>query len=292
MEAPALDLLRDQTAMKYLKLSAVLGFTLALGGCANNGAQTSPPSSASIEAAPQPGINAQTHYAAGQLAESRGDFDSAIAQYRETLSLEPKNTKALYRIGCIQAQQKKYAESIATWKKYLELTNNSATGYNNLAFTEELAGNPAGAEADYRRGIAKEPSNGPCRVNFGLMLARNGRIGDATIQLQAVLPPAQVHYNLATVYEMQHTPQKAKIEYREAVALDPNFADARTRLTDLGDLAPEGASDKGDLTPDGPSDDVELAPDGPSEKAEMAPDSASGSDDTTPDANEDKKDDD
>jgi Tfp pilus assembly protein PilF len=68
------------------------------------------------------------------------------------------------------------------------------------------------------------------------MLARHGRIGEATIQLQAVLSPAEVHYNLATVYELEQRKEMAKLEYQEAVASDPNFAEARNKLASLGDV--------------------------------------------------------
>ena len=66
------------------------------------------------------------------------------------------------------------------------------------------------------------------------MLARRGRINEATLQFQAVLSPAQVHYNLGSVYELQGRKQQAKAEYRKAAELDPNLSDARTKLATLG----------------------------------------------------------
>lgn len=208
-----------------------------LGGCAGNQPaqdHAAAPADAVFEKIKDPPITAKTHYAAGQLAESRGDFNLAVQQYRDVLMLDPNYAPAVYRLGCIYAQQKKYGESIAQWKQYVHLTSGSATGYSNLAFAEELAGDPASAEADYQRGIAKEPNNQPCRVNYGLMLARHGRIGQATLQLQAVLTPAQVHYNLAEVHELQNRKDLAKLEYQKAIALDPNFTDARTKMASLG----------------------------------------------------------
>ncbi|HET6248256.1 MAG TPA: hypothetical protein VFE47_11205 [Tepidisphaeraceae bacterium] len=185
-------------------------------------------------------ISATTHYAAGQLAECRGDFANALVQYRFAMAADKTFTLPLYRIGCVFAEMKRYPQSIETWHKYLQATNDSATGYSNLAYTEELAGNPAGAEADYKHGIARDPNNEPCRVNYGLMLARNGRIGEAVVQLQAVLQPAEVHYDLATVYEFQHRMEMAKLEYKQSLTLDPNFADAREKLASLGDMEDDG----------------------------------------------------
>jgi Flp pilus assembly protein TadD len=68
-------------------------------------------------------------------------------------------------------------------------------------------------------------------VNYGLMLARQNRIGEATIQLQSVLTPAEVHYNLGSVYEWQGKKDRARVEFRKAIDLDPAFTEAETRLS-------------------------------------------------------------
>jgi tetratricopeptide (TPR) repeat protein len=213
---------------------------VGISGCTKNtpSSRTTPSPSVTVNETPvkdQP-INSETHFAAGQLAESRGQSDIAVQQYSNALKLNKQHIASLYRLGCVYASQKKYTESVAIWRRYITATDGSATGYSNLAYTEELAGNPVGAEADYKKGVAKDPTNEPCRVNYGLMLARHGRIGEATIQLQAVLSPAEVHYNLATVYELEQRKEMAKLEYQEAVASDPNFAEARNKLASLGDV--------------------------------------------------------
>jgi len=52
-------------------------------------------------------------------------------------------------------QMKDVDNALATWKRYVEKTNGSATAYNNLAFCQDLAGDPAGAESSYLRGLAR-----------------------------------------------------------------------------------------------------------------------------------------
>ena len=46
-----------------------------------------------------PPFNADTRFAAGQLAESQGSFDNAITQYRETLKLNPNHRVAMFRLA-------------------------------------------------------------------------------------------------------------------------------------------------------------------------------------------------
>ena len=65
------------------------------------------------------------------------------------------------------------------------------------------------------------------------MLARNGRDQEAVIQLSAVLKPAEVHYNLASVYESVGKKPEARREYQKALELDPRLWEAQVRLSKL-----------------------------------------------------------
>jgi Flp pilus assembly protein TadD len=70
-------------------------------------------------------------------------------------------------------------------------------------------------------------------VNYGLMLARHGRINEGILQLQAVLTDAEVHYNLAGVYELANRKEQARVEYQQALELDPNMIEAKAKLAQL-----------------------------------------------------------
>lgn len=62
------------------------------------------------------------------------------------------------------------------------------------------------------------------------MLARHNRFNEATLNLQVVLTPAEVHYNLGSVLESLGRPDQAKIEYRKAIENDPRLQEAQARL--------------------------------------------------------------
>lgn len=186
-----------------------------------------------FEQSEDPPFTAQTHFAAGQLAESQNRPDKAIEQYQAALKLDATHQPSLYRMAVVYTQTRDYSHAIETWKTYLKLTNNSATAYSNLGFCYELAGRAPDAEAAYKEGLTRDAASEPCHVNYGLLLARLGRINEATAQLQAVLPPAQVHYNLAAVFEQQGKRDQARAEYRQALQLDPNTPGAKQRLDAL-----------------------------------------------------------
>src|SRR5206468_3325539 len=96
-----------------------------------------------------------------------------------------------------------------------------------------VSGQTDAAEEIFKKGIDRDPKCVPCRMNYGLMLARLGRTSEATLQLQTVLKPAEVHYNLASVYEQLHRTEEARMEYQKALKEDPNFRDAKVRLAAL-----------------------------------------------------------
>ncbi|HEY8667404.1 MAG TPA: tetratricopeptide repeat protein, partial [Tepidisphaeraceae bacterium] len=180
-----------------------------------------------------PAFTAETRFAAGQLAESQENFDGALHQYEAALKIDPKHMPSLYRSGVLYSQTKRYPQAIEMWKRYVAANNGSAIACSNLGFCYELAGNPNEAEIAYKKGVAKDPENRSCRVNYGLMLARHGRISEATLQLQSVLTEAEVHYNLASIYEQQGRKEAAKAEYRQAIQLDPSMQDAQMKLSAL-----------------------------------------------------------
>ncbi|HEY1923381.1 MAG TPA: tetratricopeptide repeat protein [Tepidisphaeraceae bacterium] len=188
---------------------------------------------ASLPVAKDPPLTANTRYAAGQLAESQGNVDAAIHQYNKALDIDSKHLPSLYRLGVIAAEQKKYDQSIAIWKQYITLSKDAPEGYGNLGYCYELATKPNLAEETYKKGIELDPKNGPCRTNYGLMLARRGKIQEAVRMWNPVLNNAEIHYDLAGIYAQDGRKQEAKAEYQKALACDPTLIDARARLSEI-----------------------------------------------------------
>lgn len=186
----------------------------------------------SFESSKDPPITADTHFAAGQLAESQKVNDRALQQYKLALKRNPRHTGALFRLGALQTELKQFSDAVATWKRYIKVTG-AAEGYSNLGYSYELWGKRTEAEAAYKRGIAQDPHNQACRVNYGLMLARQGRTREAVSQFEVVLSPAEVYYNLGSVYEQLGRRDDARDAYEKSIQIDPSMREARERLTEL-----------------------------------------------------------
>jgi len=207
--------------------------TASIQGISPSQAEKMNSENASIKEAKSPAVTANTRFAAGQLAESQGNFDNAIHQYHVALDLDPKHLPSLCRLGVVYAEQKKYDLSIETWKRYIAASGDAGYAYGNLGFCYELDGFPSLAKAAYLKGIAKDPKNAPCRTNYGIMLARQGHIEEAVRMWNPVMSQAAVHYNLASIYQVNGRKAEAKAEFQKALDCDPNLIDARARLSEL-----------------------------------------------------------
>ena len=232
----------DMENLKNLRVALAL-LIMVISGCAKNQQNVSklPEDQANalgaerskFEKSKDPAFNAATHFAAGQLAESQEAPLAAVAHYQAAVKIDSHHRDSLYRIGVVYTKLKDWPAAIGAWKRYLKETKNDATAYANLGFCYDLAGRKSEAEKAYLTGLEKEAINVSCRVNYGLLLAREGRTEEATAQWRGVLSEAQAHYNLGSIYEQQNKRDQAKAEFRAALAADQNLVDAKTRLAAL-----------------------------------------------------------
>jgi Tfp pilus assembly protein PilF len=136
-------------------------------------------------------------------------------------------------MGVVLTKTKNFEKAVVMWKQYIKATGDVASGYSNLGFCYEMAGDIDSAESAYKEGISRDQSSQPCRVNYGLMLARQNRAAEAEVQLSAVLKPDEVAYNMAAVYEQQGAIARAKDELKKAIAVNPKNTEAQNKLASL-----------------------------------------------------------
>jgi tetratricopeptide (TPR) repeat protein len=214
-----------------------LTFAIAGAGCkSSNDARAQRdevPADAKVELIKSVGPNANVHVAAGDLAVGQNKLDEAFKQYDKALQLEPNCKAALFKLATIYTYQENWDVAIATWQKYVDATNQSAGGYINLGRANELAQRWKPAEVAYLRAVNREPTNKAARVNYGILLAKRDRVDEAEAQLSQALKPAEVQYDLASVYELKRNFAAATAGYEKAIALDPNFVPAQQRLENL-----------------------------------------------------------
>ena len=97
---------------------------------------------------------------------------------------------------------------------------------------------PQAARAAYEACLAADPQHVEARINLGRMLHIAGRLGDAAlIYRSAKTPEPLLVFNLAVLLEDLNREAEAILAYREALALDPELADAHFNLARLYERA-------------------------------------------------------
>jgi tetratricopeptide (TPR) repeat protein len=130
---------------------------------------------------------AQIVYRLGIVEDARGNFEGAIAHYREALRLKPEYDRAHMNLGADLARLGNSDEAMEHFRIAEEL--NPAyyrAPYNRGALLDEL-GRPADAETAYRRSLELEPRYLLGRVALGEMLFVKGELDSARAEFEKVL---------------------------------------------------------------------------------------------------------
>jgi tetratricopeptide (TPR) repeat protein len=92
-----------------------------------------------------------------------------------------------------------------------------------------MLGNIAQAEAGFREALALRADYGLARQGLALALEAQGRFEESATEFAILvkqLPTAETHYNFGALRHRQHEWDAALAEYREALRLDSNYAEA------------------------------------------------------------------
>lgn len=113
---------------------------------------------------------------------SQKNFVEAEKQIRDALELlEEKDSDALFTLGLILSEQGKDEESIAVYKKSIELNGEDAELCYNLGIKLGEQGDTKGELAMYKKTVSIDSSFGGAYINMGTILADNGDFESAEV---------------------------------------------------------------------------------------------------------------
>ncbi len=185
------------------------------------------------------------HANLGVLLAGRGEFDRAVAEYKEALRLNPGLAEARNNLGNALAQLGRYGEAAEAYGEALRLWPGYPAARRNLARARYHDGNEAGnrglldeAVRDYDAALDLEPGFAPALANRGFAFANQGRLAEALRDLGRAIEidPAYADARdfLGFALERSGRLSEAAAQYREALRLNPADAAARDCLARLG----------------------------------------------------------
>jgi Flp pilus assembly protein TadD len=162
------------------------------------------------------------HHRAGRLPET-----AAIC--RRILAKQPANATVLHLLGVVEHQSGRGEQALGLIRQSVALEPRAASWHNNLGTVLHSLGHSAEAEAACRKAITIDPNSAPAHNNLGTILASQERIGEAIESFAtsaALTPKAETYFNLGKALLEVGRNQEALAQFRSAIDLQPDYADA------------------------------------------------------------------
>ena len=180
----------------------------------------------------------ELHLFLGDAYVATRQFEQALGEYAAAGILNPRSAAP-----ALSAARAHLAQGDTT--RALQKANEAAgvePGSGDIAVVRgqihERAGQPSQAMAEYAGAVRANPSDPQARARLASLAMRTKQFDAAQPQFEALLRmgyrPSRMHFGLAQIAEAKGDLTRAVVEYREAVRLEPSFADARAALARLG----------------------------------------------------------
>jgi tetratricopeptide (TPR) repeat protein len=169
----------------------------------------------------------------GVALQAQGSLNEALEQYRLALAAHPTMADAHLNMGTVLSKLGRFDEALACYRDLLALDANSAEAHFNSGNAHREQGHHNSAIASFERALALRPDYVEAHVNLGSLI---GRLGDyagaeAHYRRAVALKPTPTHLVcLGGSLAAQGRLDEEEGFYREALALDPHYADAHQNL--------------------------------------------------------------
>jgi tetratricopeptide (TPR) repeat protein len=175
-------------------------------------------------------------HGAALAAHQAGRLDDAAAGYRGVLARDPNHADALSLLALLQRERGHLGEAITLSRQAVALFEHP-TFLDNLGVILMDAGDEAGAEAAFRRGLELDPNHLMLLRDLSILYVAMKRIEEAAIcnhrLLRAHPRDAKALNELGGMAHLNQRRLEAEHHYGEALAIDPNFKEAKLNLASL-----------------------------------------------------------
>lgn len=177
------------------------------------------------------------HYAMGDVLTDASQPESAEAQYRKALLVNPESSAGLTKLANVLRLSGKFPEAISELREALRINPDFAPAHSDLGMIFGSQGNSDEAISEYREAVRLDPDFIEARNNLAIALARQGRIPEAVAEFRQVVridpDSALGYYNLGIALADMDEDAESAEALREVVRINPNHYNARFNLGEL-----------------------------------------------------------
>lgn len=131
--------------------------------------------------------NPLRHDAVGLLHLQAGRPAVAVAEFGESLRLNPDSAPTHYNLGLALSMMRQYQPAMRQFQEAVRLDPTYAAAYNNLGAMQHLFGQLDAAAASYRRAFAMNPENADAHNNLARLLTQQGQYREAIGEFEQAL---------------------------------------------------------------------------------------------------------
>jgi Flp pilus assembly protein TadD len=180
------------------------------------------------------GDRAQTHMTLGRAEASRGDHESAVAEYRRAVEISPNYAKAWNSLGLSLEQLGRDEEALRSYMTAVERDSTLAFARNNIGSFYMRRGDLASARRWLESAVRHDDRLENAHMNLALVLAQGGDFERSEYHLQCavtIAPDFVEAWNaLGRVFEETGRLPQAAGAYGQALSVDPSNVEARHGL--------------------------------------------------------------
>lgn len=166
---------------------------------------------------------AEGHTCLGNVFRATGEYDKAVAQFREATTLDSTSDDAFRGLADAYEKLNKPSEAEATFRKAISLRPQYWGGYNWLGFFYWQQGRYDDAAGMFKEVVSLMPDNFRGYSNLGAMYVVQGRYAEAIDSLQkslALRPTVEVYDNLGNAYFSMRRFDEAARNFEEGLKFD------------------------------------------------------------------------
>ncbi len=167
----------------------------------------------------------------GYVYDQLGSYAKALADYSQTIQLDPENPRPYNNRGLLKANHLNDPEgALIDLNQVIKINANNAYAYNNRGFLRaDKFNDSSGALADYNEAIKIRPTVAVFYSNRGLLKAdelsdSSGALADYNKAIKLNPNFAGVYYNRGVLkVDKLNDPRGALADYDRAIKLNPSF---------------------------------------------------------------------
>ncbi|PYX92604.1 MAG: hypothetical protein DMG67_06330, partial [Acidobacteria bacterium] len=169
--------------------------------------------------------SAMVHFEAGGLSREAGWYDKAIDSYKRAILLQPSNGQFWHHLGVTyESMHGRQADAVQAFQKAAELQPGYFAPYLDLGIFYFQQGNYSEAEAQFRRVVELAPESEAGNSDLCAIFVVTARYVDAESACRRAMelyPSARAYNNLGASMAFQGKDNDALVQYRRAIALEP-----------------------------------------------------------------------